>query len=156
MGEWLSGCMLLDESGARRVDHDALSEELATRTDGIPMLIHLVGELLRDEPRKHLVVDDIAVVLYDCFRRADRSANLTHLLTRLDDYYGDRTDAASELLDQASDRPIAAPSAKDRASRELVDMLVADHYLERLAGGQLRWKYPSLARLWRIRRSLDS
>ena len=120
------------------------------------MLIHLVGELLRDEPRKHLVVDDIAVVLYDCFRRADRSANLTHLLTRLDDDYGDRTDAAGELLDQASDRPIAAPSAKDRASRELVDMLVADHYLERLAGGQLRWKYPSLARLWRIRRSLDS
>jgi hypothetical protein len=152
---WLSGCVMLDKQGAERPDHEALSTELAKQSDGIPMLIHLAGELLRDEPRSQLTVLDISELLDECFRRADRSANLTHLLTRLDDYYGERTDEAGELLDQTSDGPIPSPSTKTRADRELLDMLIADHYLERISGGQLRWKYPSLARLWRARRSLS-
>lgn len=150
---WLSGCVLLDEHGNPRAEHDGLATELARASDGIPMLIHLVGEFLRDEPRT-VAIADIAPLLDECFRRIDRSANLTHLLTRLDDYYGERADAAGDLLDAASEGPIAAPTTKERVNRELVGMLVADHYLEPLAGGRLQWKYPSLARLWRVRRYL--
>ena len=151
--EWLAGCVL---SGSNSEATDTqVHAELARATDGIPMLIHLVAELLRDEPRGSVSAGDIALLLDECFRRSDLSQNLTHLLTRLDDYYGNRTDEASELLDAASDGVTAGPTGRDGQTRKLVDLLVDDHYLVREPGGKLRWKYPSLARLWRIRRGLD-
>ena len=154
---WLAGCVLLDAGIEQASDQSqAIREEIARATDGIAMLVHMLGEHVRDDEIETLNVNEIEHLLNECFRRNDRSANLTHLLARIDDYYGSRADAAEALLDSASSGTLKAKELKSKGKLALVETLIADHYLERASDGSLRWKYPSLQRLWRIRRGLDS
>lgn len=154
---WLAGCLLLDAGFEQDGEQfELLRNEIARATDGIAMLIHMLGEHIRDEQIRALNINEIENLLNECFRRNDRSANLTHLLARIDDYYGNRAEAAELLLDEASNGALHSKQVHGREQRALVDALIADHYLDRSDDGSLRWKYPSLSRLWRVRRGLDS
>jgi hypothetical protein len=117
----------------------------------------MIGEHVRDEEIETLNVIDIENLMDECFRRNDRSANLTHLLSRIEDYYGDQSDAAKQLLNSASAGPLKPTELQDNQEQQtLIETLIADHYLERTTDGSIQWMYPSLRRLWRIRQGLTS
>ncbi len=152
---WLAGCVLLDAGIEQNsVESGRVRDEIARATDGIAILVHMIGEHVRDEGLKVVAVEDVGLVLDECFLRNDRSANLTHLLTRIDDYYGENIGTAEILLDEASSGNLQAVDLTEKSLRIVVEMLIEDHYLERTVNGQLAWKYQSLQRLWRVRRGL--
>jgi hypothetical protein len=155
---WLAGCLLLDAGFEQESEHaKAIRDEVARATDGIAMLVHMIGEHVRDEEIETLNVIDIENLMDECFRRNDRSANLTHLLSRIEDYYGDQSDAAKQLLNSASAGPLKPTELQDNQEQQtLIETLIADHYLERTTDGSIQWMYPSLRRLWRIRQGLTS
>ncbi len=153
---WLAGSVL---TGAGIADGHgqsaAVRAEIAAVTDGIPILIHLIGQYLRDGGRDSVDVEEIQQILDTCFQQQDLSANLTHLLTRLTDYYED-TVPPEVVLDHVASQPTTQSELLllPRVTRALLQSLEADHYLGRNDANRFVWKYPSLARLWAIRRGL--
>ena len=152
---WLAGSVLVGAGLERREAEDAaLRDAIAEATDGIPILIHMLGQRVRDHGTR-LDPANVADVLSICFR-SDQSHNLTHLLTRLDDYYGADAGRARKVLDEVARGPLTGAELRaiDNADDDLVDRLEADHYLDRDEGNRLTWKYASLGRLWHVRRRL--
>ena len=94
--------------------------------------------------------------LATCFRRQDLSANLTHLLTRIEPYYGAEAGQAEAILDLVSEGAANRRQliSNQGSTERLIDWLEADHYLDRNQVNECVWKYPSLAKLWRVRRGL--
>ena len=151
---WLSGSVLMGAGVERSVaDDSALCAAIAEATDGIPILVHMIGERVRDRGVR-MTVANVTQVLDECFGSSDQASNLTHLLTRLESYYGDDADTAKRVLDRLAAEPCAHATLvdEDGADDALLDSLEADHYLHRDGANRLAWKYPSLARLWSIRR----
>jgi hypothetical protein len=150
---WLAGSVLWG-AGVEPGTDEATRVEIARVTDGIPMLIHLVGQYVRDERLASVDAADMAEILDTCFRRQDLNANMTHFLTRLEQYYPNDFDAAERVLDRVADGPATRREldAFDGVTGRLLDALEDDHYLGRNDANLVVWKYPSLARLWRIRR----
>lgn len=151
---WLSGSVLMGAGVEQTVaDDSALRAAIAEATDGIPILIHMIGERVRDRGVR-MTVANVAQVLDECFGSSDQASNLTHLLTRLESYYGDDAEVAKRVLDRLAGKPCTHTTLLDEYGVDdaLLDSLEADHYLHRDGANRLTWKYPSLARLWSIRR----
>ena len=151
---WLAGSVLMGAGVERSAAGDpALREAIADATDGIPILVHMIGERVRDRGIR-MTTANVTQVLDECFGSSDQASNLTHLLTRLESYYGDDAATAKWVLDRLAGEPCTHAMLVDEngADDALLDSLEADHYLHRDDENRLVWKYPSLARLWSIRR----
>lgn len=82
----------------------------------------------------------------------DESRTVTHLLTRLDLFYGDRTATAKTILDEVAKRS-SIPTPELSEDNDLLDDLVDDHYLVERKGA-MSWRYDVLRRIWVHRRRL--
>jgi hypothetical protein len=153
---WLAGSVLWGAGLADGSGQDAETRaEVARVTDGIPILIHLIGQFVLDSSIQTVSKSDVTGLLDACFQRADMTTNLTHFLSRLDDYYQDPT-SAELVLDTVANQPTSQQDllAFPNITRALLQSLESDHYLSRDIDNRMIWKYPSLCRLWMIRRGI--
>jgi len=155
---WLAGCLLLG-SGCR-FDTAAIVE-LASTSDGIPYLLHLLVGWARDHDHREVAAVDVPGLFYDAIGNLDVSHQSTHLLSRLGDYYGDDTALAEWLLDRTARDPATradlvaeapAKRTRERDVRRLLELLDRDHYIRVTPGGLYTWRYDALRRIWIQRR----
>ena len=158
---WLAASLYAGAGVA--VDAAAL-DQAAVITDGIPFLIQHLAKFARDSRLTSVIGVDLQIHLDAYASSEDRSQQLTPMLTRLSDYYGDDAEVAEWLLDRIAAAPrsrtelVASAGAmtlpSDSRLRRILTNLKLDHYLEQDLGGPARfhWKYPALARFWRTRR----
>jgi hypothetical protein len=138
-------------------EHAATRATMVAATDGIPILLHLIGQQVRDSRTKNFGADLVQSTLDQAFRTKENSGDLTHLLSRIDTFYGTNVDAAFAVLDHTSQQDTKRPTLIGEvpgATNDVIEWLIDDHYLFQLDGGVLTWRYQSLGRLWRIRRGL--
>lgn len=145
---------------------DGAVEALVDVSGSIPYLMHYLAASLRgsENPCTPTAVQEA----WEAFvHDRDRSRAVTHFLTRIGRYYGDRVALAYRLLDivAVAEGPISSsalvaglfpngPTAEEHdLGRELLDDLVDDHYLRQTATG-LEWRYPVLREIWAVRRRL--
>lgn len=137
---------------------------LVAETDGIPFFMHAVAGILEQRASQNgasRAVDsaDVSDAAARYLQDRELSHAATHLLARIDQYYGELAPRAYELLDRVASAatPVRVDDVREGgASRRLLDLLVDDHYLiEQLGQEQrLRWRYPVLERIWKVRRRL--
>ncbi len=135
-------------------DREGVLTAMVERSGGIPFLLHQLGHLLGGLGRGPATTADVAAAFDAFVDDRDSSRAITHLLTRLDDYYEERAPEAASILDHVARRgptparSILATPASDRATTmSILDDLVDDHYL-RESADQLSWRYDVLRRIW--------
>ena len=120
--------------------------------DGIPFLIHALAHALHDAGTGPVGVGAIADAFEAFMDDRDGSRAVTHLVTRLDPFYGDRTRDAERILDRVA-MDVSLDTASLEADGRLLDDLVDDHYLVE-HGRTVGWRYDVLRRIWVHRRRL--
>ncbi|HMJ75050.1 MAG TPA: hypothetical protein VK507_03710 [Iamia sp.] len=159
----------LDETEARElaarlclgIGRPAAPEVVAALTEEagrIPFLIHALAHHLHEAGSGPISVGDVATAFEDFIDDRDESKAVTHLVTRLDPLYGDRTKVAEAMLDEVArqgavaltDLVAAHPGEPVGA---ILDDLVDDHYLL-VRQSMVGWRYPVLRRIWVSRRRL--
>lgn len=145
----LSARLLL---GIERAADEGAVEALVEQSGRIPFLIHALAHGLHEAGLGRVSVNDVAAAFIDFMDDRDESRAVTHLLTRLDPFYGERADAAKHVLDRAAiDGPLDIVDLE--ADGDILDALIDDHYLighERT----VQWRYDVLRRIWVHRRRL--
>lgn len=141
---------------------EAINTAISETSGRIPFIAHHLVDLLAQHPSPS---PDVVSEVFDAFARdRQRSAELTHLLQRLDQYM-DRADAriAESCLDACAtagtsgdglaieDFADLAPSADGDQLRRILHWLEDDHYLISTTSGY-RWRYDVLRRVWVTRR----
>jgi hypothetical protein len=149
---------LLAGAGIAR-PHEAVIQQIAADSGGIPFIAHHLVELLarRDEP----TADAATEVFEEFVLDRGRSAELTHLLQRLDTYMSkDEAAAAEKILDACAIDGTHAFDVLQRAAdvdREhaltILNWLVDDHYLVETGAG-FTWRFDVLRKVWVARRRL--
>jgi len=133
-------------------------DELVVQTDGIPFFMHkIMSQLELDRLNKVVTVADVRETTERFINDRDEGQAATHLLSRINDYYGELGPAAHKVLDETSLSPAGAVIDKSVAgdrTNELIDLLVDDHYLIDGVGTAMCWRYPLLRRIWVSRRRL--
>ena len=138
--------------GIERDGHALGSSALVDRAGAIPFLIHALAQRLRDTAQGPAGPDQIKDAFLDFVEDRDSSRAVTHLLTRLEPHYSERTPVAEAILDRlALEGPVSALEFGDQIA--LVNDLVDDHYL-REHRQQLAWRYDVLRDIWMQRRKL--
>jgi hypothetical protein len=122
----------------------------------IPFLMHHLAHRLRNVS----AIDRESVrATFDRFvDDRDASKPFTHLLSRVETFYGDHSLVVNKMLDQLAVGPMdfesvvgAHPSMDREELRRLIDLLIDDHYLV-AEGSTYSWRYPILERIWMRRR----
>jgi hypothetical protein len=135
----------------RECDDDAV-DALVEQSGAIPHILHALAHRLHDAGSARVSGCDVMAAFDDFMDDRDDSRTVTHLLTRLDLFYGDRTAAAKTILDRVA-MASSIPTAELDGDNQLLDDLVDDHYLiERKRA--LSWRYDVLRRIWVHRRRL--
>lgn len=134
--------------------------QVAADCGGIPFIAHHLVELLA----KHDTVTIAAAgeVFDEFVFDRGRSAELTHLLQRLDTYMSKEEAASAEkILDSCAvdgTHPFEALIEATGLSRDdaliIVNWLIDDHYLVETAAG-FAWRFDVLRRVWLARRRLQ-
>lgn len=144
--------------GINRAADAAVVDALVAESGGIPFLIHALTHHLHEAGTGPLSVADVSDAFIAFIDDRDESKAVTHLVTRLDPLYGDRTRVAETILDGvAVDGPtsvadLMAAHAGDPVN-EILDDLLDDHYLIERQGA-VAWRYDVLRRIWVHRRRL--
>ena len=148
----------------RIADHDAVVR-LVERTGGIPYLIQKLASLMQFPPQGFPSQGTITAQLVDEIFDAwiddrDESKDVTHFLTRVEDYYGTDAPLAHTVLTtvllagtiQRTDL-FARVGAPDRA-QQVVEDLISDHYLLAV-GPNLTWRYPVIRYIYARRSGIE-
>lgn len=135
----------------RECDDDAVAA-LVEHSGAIPHILHALAHRLHDAGSRRASAVDVAAAFGDFMDDRDESRTVTHLLTRLDLFYGERTAAAKTILDRVAQAPSIRTAELD-ADNELLDDLVDDHYLVERERA-MSWRYDVLRRIWVHRRRL--
>ncbi|MDQ3935266.1 MAG: hypothetical protein M3340_11635 [Actinomycetota bacterium] len=134
----------------READKDAVAA-LVGETGGIPFLLHALAHRLYDAGSGPVAAGDVDRAFTDLMDDRDDSRAVTHLVTRMEPFYGDKAAAAEAILDRVAVDLATEAAAFD--NRRLLDSLIDDHYLvER--DRTIRWRYDVLRRIWAHRRRL--
>jgi hypothetical protein len=123
---------------------------LVSVTGGVPFLIHSLAHWLQDHGSGPLVEADVAAAYQGWLDDKDGSRAVTHLVTRVDELYRDRADAAKAVLDLVAASGPTPVVELDAGG--VLDDLVDDHYLI-LRGATVEWRYDVFRRMWTHRRS---
>ena len=160
---------LLEETCSDPVRIPDLASRVADEVGGFPYYIHHVVDQL-DQLRRQPTLEDVKSAVDSLVYDSQDPANLNYYVTRLSSYYTEeeRSQALIVLDSMAGQAlPITSadlmnlckhrdPSLKDEQLREILTMLVEDHYIEptKCAGGaayNFRWKL--VGKWWKERRS---
>lgn len=137
--------------GIERSGDDDVIDALVQHAGAIPFLLHALAHRLDDTGNGPISVEHVGDAFLDFLDERDESKAVTHLLTRLEPHYKERTKAAEALLDDvAMHGPISSPTD----DIELLDHLIDDHYLVEKRG-TVSWRYDVLRRIWMHRRRLS-
>lgn len=144
--------------GIRRSADVQVVDALVEAAGGIPFLLHALAHRLHEAAAGPITLADVEGAWDGFVADRDESRAVTHLLSRLDQMYGDRAEVARAVLDRvAVDGPVATAVLVDAFAAEpvavVLDDLVDDHYVEE-ATGVVRWRYEPLRRIWVHRRRL--
>jgi hypothetical protein len=138
--------------GIKRDADDAAVAALVKDSGRIPFFIHSLAHRLNDADVGPLCADDVSTAFTQFMDDRDGSRAITHLVTRIDLFYGENAPTAKALLDRvAIDGTIGIHDLG--ADEVLVDHLLDDHYLVE-QDRVLRWRYDVLSRIWMHRRRL--
>ena len=138
--------------GIERVADDEAVDALVTTCDGIPFLVHALAHALHDAGTGPVSRDAVTEAFEAFMDDRDGSRAVTHLVTRLEPFYGARTREAERILDRVA-MDVSLDTASLAADGRLLDDLVDDHYLvER--GRTVSWRYDVLRTIWARRRRL--
>ena len=163
--------------GINRPISDEALESVVTLTDAFPSLIQKLFGMMRYESdgssaaERPIEASEVEQKLSDFIDDRDQSQDVTHYVTRIDQYYGNNTDIAQKILDylaqsteQVSFEDIRATAEKALGSKFENNQLVAaynnlldDHYLVEQRADSIitvTWKYPILKRIYTRRRML--
>lgn len=130
---------------------DDVVNELVAVSGGIPFLLHkLVGALAQ---RRYTTFSpsDVRECFEDFIDDPDEFRWFEHYLTRVTPHYGERAQAADQILRQTLSQtnewiPFDSLTQGEEFS-DILEDLVKDHYLER-RGRSVRWRYPALQYIW--------
>jgi hypothetical protein len=136
--------------GIGRTGGDDVVDALVERSGAIPFLIHALTHRLDDTGRGAVTVDDVTDAFMDFLDDRDESRAATHLVTRLDLHYDERTPKARALLDRLA---LNGPAQSSEYDSELLDDLIDDHYLVERRG-EVSWRYAVLREIWAHKRRL--
>lgn len=141
----------------RAADADVI-DALVTESGGIPFLVHALAHRLHEAGAGPLSVADVTDAFTAFIDDRDESKAVTHLVTRLDPLYADRTEVAEAILDQiAVEGPVAigdlVTAHPGAPVDDILDDLLDDHYLLQRQGSVV-WRYDVLRRIWIHRRRL--
>jgi len=141
----------------RTPDHSAIMR-MVEDTGGIPYLIQKLASSIQfpfiDIPTTGTVTADIVDEVFEAWiDDRDESKDVTHFLTRIEDYYGTDSPLAHEILRTVltagsipRDELVGKVSASDHVDQVIED-LIADHYLiEKDAA--LTWRYPVIRHIY--------
>ncbi len=144
--------------GTDRSAPEPVVAAIVEQSGRIPFLMHLLVAGLAASSLP-LEPPSIEEVWRDQIVDPDRSRGLAHSFTRLPHYYGEQSDDAYRVLDETAAAIVAvefdelAGNLDRNTALDLVDRLVADHYLVSRAAG-VEWRYEALRRIWVLRRRL--
>lgn len=148
-------------AGIGRTADEAAIAEIIRTTGGIPFLIqHLANQLDNHSPE--VIRPQVVLSVFEKFiRNRDESRAATHLVSRVDLYYGTFKEAAFSILDKTAmsrkGMPLSDLEAVAGLARTdlltVIDWLVDDHYLDETSHGFL-WRYDVLREIWTYRRRL--
>lgn len=138
--------------GIERPANESAVDALVQHSGRIPFLIHALAHRLHDAGTGPVTATDVDDAFTAFMDDRDESRAVTHLVTRLDALYGDRTGAAEALLDRAAIEGAVDVGEVD-VDKTILDDLIDDHYLiER--NRIVSWRYDVLRRVWSHRRRL--
>jgi hypothetical protein len=164
---WLATALLL---GIGREPDPAPARAIAELSGGIPFVAEMMVKYLRDNRRGDpaaLPPSPAAArrLLVQAASDPAIGANWTPLLARVEDYYGDLADLAETILDAVARSPLtlaeavsavarAAAPADRRQARQVMDLLVDDHYLVfDHDSATYSWRHEPLRVIWRAKRA---
>lgn len=141
--------------GINQTPSDRTVEALVEVSGGIPFLAHKVVGMLGQRNKGTATARDVRDCFEDFIDCHEEFGWFDHFTRRVDQYYGDRTRLAQKTLDSAvsSEHQWVPLASLDAAVLDVLDDLVADHYLE-VSGQRVRWRYPALQYIWARRRRL--
>jgi hypothetical protein len=141
--------------GIERPGGEDVVDAMVEHAGAIPFLIHALAHRLDDAGSGPVEVGHVVGAFMDLLDDRDESKALTHLVTRLEPFYGNRASAAETLLDRvALEHSVATTDLKPDADAALIDDLIDDHYLVEHRG-VVTWRYEVLRRIWVHRRRLS-
>lgn len=156
----LLGVRVGGNAQARLEPDPEVAAELVRLTDGIPFLMHQVMSLVDQAQVAHLDAAGMRVYWERTIDDPDQHQAFAHVLERLEVYH-DRPslERARGLLDACLSRDREPRRVEDlcpdKASQDVLDTLVKDHYLEYVEQGMsCRWRYPALQYIWARRRRI--
>jgi hypothetical protein len=138
---------------------------IARQTGGFPFYIHWIISELRKTQRT-VTPDGVQHVIATLLTAAHDPCSFRHFRERIDGYYPTEQKAVLAVLDHAAkaDTPLTLTElvnvAKlgqiidDERARELLRLLMVDHYLVRDADGRYRFRHVLLRQWWTIDRGL--
>ena len=130
---------------------DDVVNELVAVSGGIPFLLHKLVGALAQRCYTAFSPSDVRECFEDFIDDPDEFRWFEHYLTRVTPHYGERAQAADQILRQTLSQtnewiPVDSLTQGEEFSDVLED-LVKDHYLER-RGRTVRWRYPALQYIW--------
>ena len=135
-------------------------ETMTACTGGIAYFIHALAQQIQDGGKTGpLTAEEVAKTWQSYIGNRDTGGPATHLLSRVDDYYGGDAELALEMLDALASGPKTTRDLRaDFGGKEhfvtVLDLLIRDHYLAQ-QDGLVAWRYEVLRRIWAQRRFLD-
>jgi hypothetical protein len=136
--------------GIRREPQPGAVGAVLTESGQIPFLVHALAHRLGEAGTGAVDATAVADAFFDFMDDRDESKAVTHLLSRLDEHYGDRTAEAEKLLDHVAQHQPVPVAELDGG---ILDDLIDDHYLVE-SRREVRWRYDVLRRIWMHRRRL--
>ena len=130
---------------------DDVVNELIAVSGGIPFLLHKLVGALAQRCYTAFSPSDVRECFENFIDDPDEFRWFEHYLTRVTPHYGERAQAADQILRQTLSQtnewiPVDSLTQGEEFSDVLED-LVKDHYLER-RGRSVRWRYPALQYIW--------
>jgi hypothetical protein len=155
---------LIDGEKLAAADPDGAAQAIAAEAGNVPFYIHWIAHTLVRKKRSAepaVVKATVGELLVDPLDRLE----MRHFRTRINNYYKDDVPAVLTILDHVATHPTAklpditaevrkkVQAADDEAIRELLRLLMLDHYLTRDRDGYV-FRYPLLLRWWKTDRLL--
>lgn len=160
---------LLEGEGLQAGNPHALVRSIARETDCIPYLVHhVVNAMAMDEGEP--TPETVERIVLAGLTGVDDAWDMRHYRTRIDRYYSTKEiPYALGILDVLGASNIVLPfkdvfnglksqieTEDQERTREVLILLLGDHYVLQEGGGGYRFQFPIVRRWWRLHRGIGS
>jgi len=146
-----------------------MNTQLPPVSGGIPFVVEMMVKFIRDNRHRDQKalphnLSSAQKLLLESAGDSAIGAGFTPLLTKVDDYYGDLAPLAETVLDDVARSPLtfaeltngvknATPTPSERDIRQVLELLVDDHYLLfDYDSNTYSWRHPPLQLIWQAKR----